>query len=108
MAHDSEGQKDEGHGVAVEEGKPQLKRPPMYKVLLLNDDFTPMEFVVHILEKFFSMGRYKATQVMLAVHTEGRGVCGTYSRDVAETRVAQVNAYARKHQHPLLCTMEAE
>ncbi|MCW8918149.1 MAG: ATP-dependent Clp protease adapter ClpS [Gammaproteobacteria bacterium] len=94
--------------MAVEESKPQLKRPPMYKVLLLNDDFTPMEFVVHILEKFFSMNRYKATQVMLAVHTEGRGVCGTYSREVAETRVAQVNAYARKHQHPLLCTMEAE
>ena len=88
--------------------KPKVKRPPMYKVLLLNDDFTPMEFVVHILEKFFSIERHKATQVMLAVHTEGQGVCGTYTRDIAETKVMQVNDYSRKHQHPLLCTMEAE
>ncbi|MDH5784264.1 MAG: ATP-dependent Clp protease adapter ClpS [Chromatiales bacterium] len=95
-------------GLAVEESKPELKPPPMYKVLLLNDDFTPMDFVVHILEKFFSMERYTATQVMLAVHTEGRGVCGTYTRDIAESKVTQVNVYARKHQHPLLCTMEAE
>jgi ATP-dependent Clp protease adaptor protein ClpS len=80
----------------------------MYKVLLLNDDFTPMEFVVHILEKFFSIERYRATQVMLAVHTEGQGVCGTYTRDIAETKVMQVNDYSRKNQHPLLCTMEAE
>ena len=107
------GDHDEGHhdgdrALAVEESQPKLKRPPMYKVLLLNDDFTPMDFVVHILEKFFSMDRYKATQVMLAVHTEGQGVCGTYPREVAETKVSQVNDYSRKHQHPLLSTMEAE
>ena len=108
MGHDDGVQKDDDHGLVVEESKPELKRPPMYKVLLLNDDFTPMEFVVHILEKFFAMERYKATQVMLAVHTEGQGVCGIYPRDVAETKVSQVNDYARKHQHPLLCTMEAE
>jgi ATP-dependent Clp protease adaptor protein ClpS len=108
MGHDTGEEKGDDRGLAVEESKPQVKRPPMYKVLLLNDDYTPMEFVVHILEKFFSMDRYKATQVMLAVHTEGQGVCGTYTRDIAETRVTQVNEYARKHQHPLLCTMEAE
>jgi ATP-dependent Clp protease adaptor protein ClpS len=108
MGQDNGEQRDDDRGLAVEESKPEVKRPPMYKVLLLNDDFTPMEFVVHILEKFFSMDRYKATQVMLAVHTEGQGVCGTYTRDIAETKVSQVNQYARKHQHPLLCTMEAE
>ncbi len=108
MAHDSDEQHDDDRGLAVEESKPELKRPRRYKVLLLNDDFTPMDFVVHILEKFFSMDRPKATQVMLAVHTEGKGVCGTYSRDIAETKVMQVNDYSRKHQHPLLCDMEAE
>ncbi len=92
--------------VAVEEAKPKLKRPPLYKVILLNDDYTPMEFVVHILEHFFSMTREKAVRVMLQVHTEGRGVCGTYSREIAETKVAQVNDYSRENQHPLLCTME--
>ncbi len=106
--HDDGERKDDDRGLAVEESKPEVKRPPMYKVLLLNDDFTPMEFVVHILEKFFSMERHKATQVMLAVHTEGQGVCGTFTRDIAESKVMQVNDYARKHQHPLLCTMEAE
>lgn len=96
------------HGLVVEESKPKLQRPPMYKVILVNDDFTPMEFVVHILEEFFSMERPKATQVMLTVHTKGKAVCGVYSRDVAETKVAFVNDYSRKHQHPLLCTMEPE
>lgn len=108
MGHDDGEHKDGDRGLAVEESKPELKRPPMYKVLLLNDDFTPMEFVVHILEKFFSMERHKATQVMLAVHTEGQGVCGTFTRDIAESKVMQVNDYARKHQHPLLSTMETE
>ncbi len=108
MGHDEGEHQDGDRSLAVEESKPQVKRPPMYKVLLLNDDFTPMDFVVHILEKFFSMERHQATQVMLAVHTEGRGVCGTYTRDIAESKVNQVNEYARKHQHPLLCTMEAE
>ena len=101
-------QHDKERGVAVQESKPELKRPPMYKVLLINDDFTPMEFVVHILENFFSMDRVKATQVMLTVHTQGKGLCGIYTRDVAETKVNQVNAYSRRHQHPLLCTMEAD
>ncbi|MBS38534.1 MAG: ATP-dependent Clp protease adapter ClpS [Thiotrichales bacterium] len=93
-------------GLAVEEAKPKLKRPPLYNVVLLNDDFTPMEFVVHVLEEFFSMNRELAVRVMLKVHTEGKGVCGTYSREIAETKVAQVNDYSRENQHPLLCVME--
>lgn len=92
--------------VAVEQARPKLKRPPLYKVLLLNDDYTPMEFVVHVLEHFFSMNREKATQVMLHVHTRGMGVCGVFSKDVAETKVALVNDHARANQHPLLCTLE--
>ena len=93
-------------GFEVEEARPQLKQPPMYKVLLLNDDYTPMEFVVEILERFFSLDRSRATQIMLQVHTRGSGVCGVFSRDVAETKVEQVNDYSREHSHPLLCTME--
>ncbi len=99
---------DDDHDLAVEESKPKLKRPPMYKVLLLNDDFTPMDFVVHVLEQFFRIDRHKATQIMLTVHTEGRAVCGIYSREVAEMKVEQVNDYSRKHEHPLLCVMEQE
>jgi ATP-dependent Clp protease adaptor protein ClpS len=90
----------------LEKSKPKLKRPPMYKVILLNDDYTPMEFVVQVLESFFRMDREKATQVMLHVHTRGVGVCGVFTRDIAETKVAQVNDYSRSNQHPLLCTME--
>ncbi len=93
-------------GLAVQETKPKLKRPPLYKVMILNDDYTPMEFVVHILEYFFGMDREKAVRVMLQVHTQGNGVCGVYSREIAETKVAQVNDYARDNNHPLLCTME--
>jgi len=93
-------------GLAVETARPKLKRPPLYQVLLLNDDFTPMDFVIHILQSFFSMNQDKATQVMLHVHTRGKGVCGVYTYDVAETKVSQVNAYSRRHEHPLLCTME--
>lgn len=95
------------HGIAVQEAKPVLKRPSMYKVVLLNDDYTPMDFVVEVLESFFSMGREKAVKVMLQVHTQGKGVCGVYTRDIAETKAAQVNQYAREHQHPLLCEIEA-
>jgi ATP-dependent Clp protease adaptor protein ClpS len=95
-------------GLAIQEAKPQLKRPPMYKVILVNDDYTPMEFVVHILENYFGMNREKATQIMLNVHTKGSGVCGVFTRDIAETKVVQVNDYSRKHEHPLLCTMEAD
>ena len=90
----------------LEAKRAKLKLPPMYKVLLLNDDYTPMEFVVLILQKFFGMTRERATQVMLKVHREGMGVCGVYPRDVASTKVQQVAAYARKHQHPLQCVME--
>ncbi len=79
----------------------------MYKVLLLNDDYTPMDFVVHVLEDIFGMDYEKATQIMLQVHTRGVGVCGVFTRDIAETKVALVNQFARKNQHPLLCTMEA-
>jgi len=93
-------------GLTVKEGRPKLQRPPMYKVLILNDDYTPMDFVVHILELFFQMERVKATQVMLHVHTRGVGVCGVFTKEIAETKVSQVNDYSRSHQHPLLCTME--
>jgi len=93
-------------GVAVETAKPELERPALFRVLLLNDDYTPMDFVVEVLLVFFSMNREKATQVMLHVHTRGRGVCGVYTREVAETKVSQVNEFAKTHQHPLMCTME--
>ena len=91
---------------AVEEAKPKLKKPPLYKVVLLNDDYTPMEFVVHVLEIFFALPREKATRIMLQVHTQGKGICGIYVREIAETKVAVVNEYSRENQHPLLCTME--
>jgi ATP-dependent Clp protease adaptor protein ClpS len=97
---------DQNSGLSVEEAKPALKRPPLYKVLLVNDDYTPMEFVVQVLETFFRMSREKATQVMLHVHTRGVGVCGVFTRDIAETKVSQVNDFARENHHPLLCTME--
>ena len=93
-------------GLAVEESKPKLKRPSMYKVVLLNDDYTPMEFVVEILEIFFSMNREQATHVMLTVHTQGKGVCGVFTRDIAETKSEQVNQYAQENQHPLISTIE--
>ncbi len=84
----------------------RVKPPPRYTVWLLNDDYTPMEFVVLVLQKFFSMDREKATQVMLRVHREGRGVCGVFSRELAETKVEQVNSFSRANQHPLQCVME--
>lgn len=97
---------DHQHGVLVETGKPEVARPPLYSVLLLNDDYTPMDFVVEVLMRFFPMSAEKATQIMLHVHTRGRGVCGVFTREVAESKVAQVNEYSRLNQHPLLCTME--
>jgi len=97
---------DGDDGLAVAPAKPKLKRPPMYKVILLNDDYTPMEFVVHVLEHFFRMDKEKATRVMLHVHTQGVGVCGVFTRDVAETKVSQVNEFSRANQHPLMCDME--
>ncbi|MBQ0712697.1 MAG: ATP-dependent Clp protease adapter ClpS [Porticoccus sp.] len=90
----------------VEEVKPKLKKPQRYKVLIYNDDYTPMEFVVELLEIFFPMSREMATRVMLKVHTEGKAVCGVYTRDVADTKAALVNQYARAYEHPLLCEIE--
>ncbi|MGB5331634.1 MAG: ATP-dependent Clp protease adapter ClpS [Woeseiaceae bacterium] len=97
---------NDSHDLAVAEARPKLKQPPLYRVFLVNDDFTPMAFVVDILETIFSMERTRATQVMLEVHTKGRGVCGVFNFEIAETKVAQVMGIARQHQHPLLCTME--
>jgi len=88
--------------------KPATKKPSLYKVVLLNDDYTPMEFVVHVLETFFNKDFSEATQIMLHVHQKGVGVCGVYTHEVAETKVTQVIDYARRHQHPLQCTMEKE
>lgn len=90
----------------LEQEKTELRPPSMYKVVLNNDDYTPMEFVVEVLDKFFSMDLEKATQLMLTVHYEGKAVCGTFTAGVAETKVAQVNTYSRDNEHPLLCTME--
>lgn len=84
----------------------KLRPPPMYKVIVLNDDYTPMDFVVEVLQMFFSMNREKATRVMLQVHTKGRGECGTFTYDIAETKVAQVNDWARQNEHPLMCQLE--
>jgi len=95
-------------GLAVQEAKPKLKKPRLYKVVLMNDDYTPMEFVVLVLEKFFQMDSEKATQVMLQVHTQGKGICGTFTKEIAETRVALVEGYAKQNEQPLLCLMEAD
>jgi len=99
-------QRDHEHGAVVAPSRPETARPPQYTVLLLNDDYTPMDFVVDVLMKFFSLDLERATQVMLHVHTRGQGVCGVFTREIAESKVAQVNEYARLNQHPLLCTME--
>jgi ATP-dependent Clp protease adaptor protein ClpS len=93
-------------GAALAPEQHHAKPPPMYRVLLLNDDFTPMDFVVVVLEKFFCLSREQSTQVMLKVHREGRGACGLYPRDVAATKVEQVSEFSRRHQHPLACVME--
>lgn len=92
--------------LAVEEARPRVKKPPLYRVVLLNDDYTPMDFVVDVLESIFGMQRMRATQVMLEIHMKGKGVCGVYNFEIAETKVAQVMGIAKQHQHPLLCTME--
>lgn len=102
----SESDRDGSLGLITETAKPRLAQPPLYKVVMLNDDFTPMEFVVQVLQLFFHHVRERAVQIMLQVHQTGRGVAGVYPAEIAETKVAQVNAYARKHQHPLLTVME--
>ena len=93
-------------GLALEESRPKTKKPPLYKVVLLNDDYTPMEFVVDVLKKFFGLAHEKATQVMLNVHTRGRGVAGIYTFEIAETKVIMINDFARENEHPLQCTLE--
>src|SRR5699024_11111008 len=95
-----------GTGVVTEKARPKTKQPPLYRVVLHNDDYTPMEFVVEVLLHYFSLTQEQAIQIMLTVHTRGKGVAGTYTRQIAETKVALVNDHARAHQHPLLCTME--
>jgi ATP-dependent Clp protease adaptor protein ClpS len=103
---DSQQGRSDDRGLALEEARPKLKRPSLYRVILINDDFTPMEFVVEVLQSIFGMERTRATRVMLEVHTKGKGVCGVYSYDIAETKVAQVTSLAHQQQHPLLCTLE--
>jgi ATP-dependent Clp protease adaptor protein ClpS len=93
-------------GAILEAERSKTRSPRLFKVLLLNDDFTPMDFVIVVLERFFNMNREQATRVMLAVHREGKGVCGVYPRDLAATKVHQVSAFARQNQHPLACVME--
>ena len=98
---------NDGTGTLLET-RTRTRRPPLYKVLMLNDDYTPMEFVVHVLERFFSMSHAQAFEIMLTVHKKGVAVVGVFSHEIAETKVAQVMDFARRHQHPLQCTMEKE
>lgn len=107
MARDEDDDPGGGFGLeTVTKTRPKTKRPNLYRVLLLNDDYTPMEFVVHVLERFFNKGPDEATTIMLHVHQNGVGECGIYTYEVAETKVTQVMDFARKHQHPLQCVME--
>jgi ATP-dependent Clp protease adaptor protein ClpS len=107
MQKDKDGNSTPDRGTAViARTKPKTKKPALYRVLLLNDDYTPMEFVVHVLERFFRKGREDATRIMLTVHNQGVGECGVYTYEVAETKVTQVMDFARQHQHPLQCVME--
>ena len=98
----------DGRTGLVTKTRPKTKKPSLYKVLLLNDDFTPMEFVVHVLEKYFNKGAHEATRIMLHVHHKGVGICGVYTYEIAETKVTQVMDFSRQHGHPLQCTMEKE
>lgn len=98
---------DRGNGdVALLEAPPKVKEPPLYKVIMLNDDYTPMDFVVEVLQTFFRIGHDQAVQIMLTVHTKGKAVVGVYTAEIAETKAVQVNEYARSNQHPLMCTLE--
>lgn len=105
---DSDGPRRGGDASVMTKPRTRTQRPPLYKVLLLNDDYTPMEFVVHVLERFFGMSHAQAFDLMLTVHKKGVAVVGVFSFEVAETKVAQVMDFARRHQHPLQCTMEKE
>lgn len=102
----SEPLENDDSDLAIQTAPPELKRPPLYAVVLMNDDYTPMEFVIEILQQYFAMNLDQATQVMLTVHYEGKGVAGVYPRDIAETKANQVNNYARSQGHPLLCQIE--
>lgn len=99
---------DDGRTDLITKTKPKTKKPSLYKVLILNDDYTPMEFVIDVLERFFGLGHEDATRVMLHVHHKGAGICGVFTYEIAETKVTQVTDYARKNQHPLQCVMEKE
>ena len=103
---DQQDQEDQGTSVAVATIEPKLKKPPLYRVVIFNDDYTPMEFVVYVLQTFFGIDRDKATQIMLAIHTHGKGVCGIFTKEVAETKSAQVNNFARENEHPLISEIE--
>ena len=103
---DQQDQEDQGTSVAVATIEPKLKKPPLYRVIIFNDDYTPMEFVVYVLQTFFGIDRDKATQIMLAIHTHGKGVCGIFTKEVAETKCAQVNNFARENEHPLISEIE--
>ena len=104
----NKGDDDEGRTDLITKTRPKTKKPNLYKVLILNDDYTPMEFVVDVLERFFGLGHEDATRVMLHVHHKGAGICGVFTYEIAETKVTQVTDYARKYQHPLQCVMEKE
>jgi ATP-dependent Clp protease adaptor protein ClpS len=101
-----EPRQDQDDGLAVAVERPKAVQPPLFKVVMMNDDYTPMEFVVEVLQTYFRMTRDKAVQIMLQVHTQGRAVAGIFTRDIAETKMKQVNNHARQHQHPLLCQLE--
>ena len=108
MSEDGQPTPDDNHDLQViDQTVPKIAQPSLYKAVLLNDDYTPMEFVIDILARFFNHNEEQATQIMLAVHTQGKGVCGTYTKDVAETKAMQVNQYSRQHKHPLLCEVES-
>jgi len=108
MSQDGDQTPEDNHDLQIiEQTHPKIAEPSLYKVVLLNDDYTPMEFVIDILARFFNHNEEQATQIMLAVHTQGKGVCGTYTKDVAETKAMQVNQFSRQHKHPLLCEVES-
>lgn len=108
MSQDDQNIPDDNHDLQViEHTRPKMAHPSLYKVVLLNDDYTPMEFVIDVLARFFNHDEEQATQIMLAVHTQGKGVCGTYTKDVAETKSMQVNQHSRQNKHPLLCEVES-
>ena len=108
MSQDDQNTPDDNHDLQViEQTRPKVAQPSLYQAVLLNDDYTPMEFVIEVLARFFNHNEEQATQIMLAVHTQGKGVCGTYTKDVAETKAMQVNQFSRQHKHPLLCEVES-